>query len=96
MRRIDLSREVRISPSGITRMLDRLEATGLVGKKACAKDARVTYAVLTPEGKRKLEEARTTHVASVRALFSERFDTDELQALASLLERLPMTTTPCD
>jgi hypothetical protein len=32
----------------------------------------------------------------VRALFSERFDKDELQALASLLERLPMTTTPCD
>src|SRR5205814_1544117 len=28
MRRIDLSREVRLSPSGITRMLDRLEATG--------------------------------------------------------------------
>jgi DNA-binding MarR family transcriptional regulator len=30
MRRIDLSREVRLSPSGITRMLDRLETTGLV------------------------------------------------------------------
>ena len=63
---------------------------------SCAKDARVTYAVLTPEGTRKLEEARKTHVASVRALFSERFDKDELQTLASLLERLPMTTTPCD
>ena len=37
MRRIDLSREVRLSPSGVTRMLDRLEATGLVeiGRASC-------------------------------------------------------------
>src|SRR4029079_16824842 len=59
MRRIDLSREVRISPSGITRMLDRLEATGLVGKKACAKDARVTYAVLTDDGVQQLRAYST-------------------------------------
>src|SRR5204863_8782424 len=47
MRRIDLSREVRLSPSGITHMLDRLEATGLVKKGLCSQDARVTYAVPT-------------------------------------------------
>ena len=49
--------------------------------------------MLTPKGKRKLAEARTTHVASVRALFSERFDREELESLASLLERLPMRET---
>jgi hypothetical protein len=56
----------------------------------------VTYAVLTPQGEQKLGEARKTHVASVRALFSERFDKDELETLASLLERLPLRDTPCD
>ncbi len=50
----------------------------------------MTYAVLTAKGQKKLAEARTTHVASVRALFSERFDREELESLASLLERLPM------
>jgi len=96
LKRVDLSERVLLTPSGITRLLKGLETAGYVSNRPCAEDARVTYAVLTPEGTRKLEEARKTHVASVRALFSERFDKDELQALASLLERLPMTTTPCD
>ena len=96
LKRVDLAESVLLTPSGITRLLKGLEAAGWVTNRPCAEDARVTYAVLTPEGTRKLEEARKTHVASVRALFSERFDKDELQALASLLERLPMTTTPCD
>jgi hypothetical protein len=52
--------------------------------------------VLTPEGTKKLDEARATHVASVRALFSERFDKNELETLASLLERLPLRDSACD
>ena len=74
MRRIDLSREVRLSPSGITRMLDRLEATGLVGKSACAKDARVTYAVLTDAGMKKLRECSPAHLAAVERLIGERLE----------------------
>jgi hypothetical protein len=35
-------------------------------------------------------------VASVRALFSERFEQDELETLASLLERLPLRDSSCD
>jgi DNA-binding MarR family transcriptional regulator len=52
--------------------------------------------VLTPKGRRKLNEARKTHLASVRALFSERFDKEELESLASLLERLPQREIPCE
>ncbi len=50
MRRIDLANELRLSPSGITRLLDRLEDQGLVGKGACKEDARVSYAILTDAG----------------------------------------------
>jgi DNA-binding MarR family transcriptional regulator len=96
LKRVELAESVLLTPSGITRLLKGLEEAGWVSNRPCKEDARVTYAVLTPKGSRKLEEARKTHVASVRALFSERFEQDELQALASLLERLPMTTTPCD
>jgi DNA-binding MarR family transcriptional regulator len=78
------------------RVLKGLEEAGWVSNRPCAEDARVTYAVLTPAGKKKLEQARKTHVASVRALFSERFDHDELETLALLLERLPHRDDPCD
>ena len=96
LKRVDLAERVLLTPSGITRLLKGLEEAGYVCNRPCAEDARVTYAVLTPVGKKKLEQARKTHVASVRALFSERFDRDELESLASLLERLPHRDDPCD
>lgn len=96
LKRIELSERVLLTPSGITRLLKGLERAGYVGNRPCKEDARVTYAVLTPKGRHKLEEARKTHVASVRALFSERFDKDELESLASLLERLPQREIPCE
>lgn len=88
MRRIDLANETRLSPSGVTRMLDRLEATGLVGKGACASDARVSYAVLTESGRRKLTECSVDHFAAVEQLLGERFDEGELDSLVTLLGRL--------
>jgi DNA-binding MarR family transcriptional regulator len=88
MRRIDLANEVRLSPSGITRMLDRLETTGLVEKGSCASDARVTYAVLTDAGLSKLEECSRDHFAAVDRLLGERLDGTELSQLADLLGRL--------
>ena len=96
LKRVELAEKVLLTPSGITRLLKGLEAAGWVSNKPCAEDARVTYAVLTPEGTKKLDEARETHVASVRALFSERFEKDELETLASLLERLPLRDSACD
>lgn len=95
MRRIDLSREVRLSPSGITRMLDRLEATGLVEKGACAEDARVTYAVITDAGMRKLRECAPDHFAAVERLIGERLGDEEIEVLSELLGRLSDLDDDC-
>jgi DNA-binding MarR family transcriptional regulator len=88
MRRVDLSRDVRLSPSGVTRMLDRMEATGLVEKGACKQDARVSYAVLTEAGMDKLQQAWPDHVAAVERLLGQRLDDRELESLKGLLERV--------
>ena len=95
MRRIDLSREVRLSPSGITRMLDRLETTGLVEKGSCAKDARVTYAVLTDAGMKKLRECSPAHLAEVERLMGERLSEEEIESLSALLGRLSDLDDDC-
>jgi MarR family 2-MHQ and catechol resistance regulon transcriptional repressor len=95
MRRIDLSREVRLSPSGITRMLDRLETTGLVEKGSCAKDARVTYAVLTDAGMRKLQECSPDHFAAIERLIGERLSEEEIESLGRLLGRLSDLDDDC-
>ena len=87
LRRVDLVDRLLLTPSGITRLLDGLEAAGLVDKATCESDARVTYAVLTDEGYAKLREASRTHMADIDAAFSG-FRADELETLASLLGRL--------
>ena len=89
MRRVDLAEGLGLTPSGVTRLLDGLEREGLVGKRTCNADARVSYAVLTEAGREKLERASCSHVGSVRALFEERYTPEELETLAELLGRLP-------
>jgi DNA-binding MarR family transcriptional regulator len=89
LRRIDLANELLLTASGVTRLLDGLERAGYVKKASCASDARVTYAMLTDEGRECFEAASRAHVAAIRALFEERFDKEELETLARLLGRLP-------
>jgi DNA-binding MarR family transcriptional regulator len=89
MRRVDLADALQLSASGVTRLLDGLEEQGLVRKKACSTDGRVTYAALTKSGRRKLEQASSTHTATISALFEQRYTPNELALLAELLARLP-------
>jgi DNA-binding MarR family transcriptional regulator len=89
MRRVDLARGLGLTASGVTRLLDGLEREGLVAKRTCDADARVTYAVLTDAGAERLKLASCSHVGSVRALFEERYTDEELETLADLLGRLP-------
>ena len=89
LRRVDLAEGLALTPSGITRLLDGLEASGLVRKSDCSADARVTYTVLTDDGRERLAQASCSHTAAVRDLFEEHFTNDELETLAELLGRLP-------
>ena len=93
MRRIDLARSVLLTASGITRLLDGLERCGLVAKDRCDSDARVTYAVLTEAGVKKIEEARESHLADIEELFGSRFSPQEREQLTELLGRLPLAHT---
>ena len=89
MRRVDLSARLLLSPSGITRLLDGLQKLGLVEKGTCDADARVTYAVITDEGRRTLEEALCVYHATLSELVGDRLKPAELETLAELLSRLP-------
>jgi DNA-binding MarR family transcriptional regulator len=89
MRRVDLAGVLILTASGVTRLLDGLERAGYVEKATCDSDNRVTYAVLTDEGREKLERASRSHVAAIRSLFGAVLSDEELAALAGLLDRLP-------
>jgi DNA-binding MarR family transcriptional regulator len=92
LRRVDLAERLMLTPSGVTRLLDGLERDGWVRKGSCESDARVTYAVLTDEGRERMESAGRTHVGQIREIFEERYSADELETLVELLGRLPGAT----
>jgi len=93
LRRVDITRAVLLTASGITRLLDGLERAGWVEKRACETDARVSYAVLTESGVEKFEAARRSHNADIEELFGSRFSHEEREQLAELLGRLPLAET---
>jgi len=88
MRRIDLANELRLSPSGITRLLDRLGDQGLVGKGGCKEDARVSYAILTDAGRGKLRDAAPGHIEDIERHLADVLDEDEMRTLTELLGRI--------
>jgi len=85
---VDLAEQVLLTASGITRLLDGLEQSGLVERGSCATDRRVVYAVLTDAGLAKMREASKSHVAQVDELFTENFGEEELEAVGDLLSRI--------
>ena len=58
MRRIDLAEKIGLTASGVTRLLNPLEKIGLVTRETNERDARVSYVVITPNGKKIFEEAK--------------------------------------
>ncbi len=59
MRRIDLAEAVGLTASGVTRLLLPMEKIGLVRRESNRDDARSSFVLLAPGGKRKLEEGMT-------------------------------------
>jgi DNA-binding MarR family transcriptional regulator len=95
MRRIDLANELNLSPSGITRLLDRLEDQGLVGKGECKSDARVSYAILTDAGLAKLRDASPGHIEDIEQRMSAVLSDEEMKTLAALLGRVSEADRSC-
>jgi len=93
MRMSDLATSVRMSQSGASRLVDRVERAGHVVRHECDADGRVLYAQLSETGKARLLEARPTYVAGVQGRFVERLDLRLLRKLAAGWKRSQPTLT---
>lgn len=83
-----LADRLLLSRSGLTRLIDRLAARGLVERHSCDSDRRGTYARLTPAGLERFEEARPTHLRGVREQFLNRLENKDLESLAAIWDRV--------
>jgi DNA-binding MarR family transcriptional regulator len=84
----DLAKHAILTPSGLTRLVDKLSREGWVERRRCGADARVVYAVLTDAGMAKLESAYPTHVRGVREHFLDWLSPVQQHAVADALGEL--------
>ena len=82
-----LAAEASLSLSRVSRIVDVLEARGLVRREACASDARAVEAHLTDAGLALARAAQATHVESVRERFLDRLEPGEAELLAAVFAR---------
>ena len=88
LRMSDLAAQVTLSPSGLTRAVDRLEQAGLVSRASCPSDRRGAFAVLTDRGREVLEQALPRHLADIQEHFTGVLSPDELSAFTGALRKL--------
>jgi DNA-binding MarR family transcriptional regulator len=94
MRMVDVSAALRLSKSGVTRLVDRLTAQGLVIRAACPKDRRVIWAMLTDEGRVTAAAAAPAVATGLAQLLAGRLSPAELEALTETLRRLAPPAGP--
>jgi DNA-binding MarR family transcriptional regulator len=88
LRLADMARAALLSRSGLSRLVDRLEAAGLLGREPCEDDARGAYAVLTPNGLQALRRCWKVYGPQIEALVGRRLTAPEARRLRELLGRL--------
>ncbi|HET9848967.1 MAG TPA: MarR family transcriptional regulator [Candidatus Dormibacteraeota bacterium] len=86
LRMTDLSERVRLSPSGVTRLVDRLAREGLIKRLRCASDRRGTWAILTAAGRERIDRVTPIHLRGVRDYFARRISSGQMSNLAAALE----------
>ena len=83
----DLSRISCVDTGAMTRMLDRLEAKGLLRRRPCAKDRRVVQLELTSDGAR-LCRAIPFGLARINNRLLTGFTRSEFETLKDFLRRM--------
>jgi DNA-binding MarR family transcriptional regulator len=88
MRMSNLADRVLLSRSGITRLVDRLVADGMVERTVCPTDLRGAEAAITPAGTDRLRAAAVTHLEGIHRLFLDVIPVDEQAAIERGLTRV--------
>lgn len=86
--RIDLAKQLYVSPSTVTRMAAPLEKLGVVSREADPRDARLAYVVLTDAGQELVVNARASLDVMAADIFRDRWTKADITTLAELLGRL--------
>lgn len=83
----ELVEHVVLSPSGLTRLVDRIEKAELVERHLCPSDRRAFEVELTAKGRAAREQSWPIYARAVAQGFGNRYSDEEATQLAELLKR---------
>ena len=85
LRMAELQDRSLFTRSGMTRLIDRMEAAGLVARQPVAGDRRGVLVVLTPAGEQRHQEAFEAHLPVIEREFARRLTPAQQRAVADAL-----------
>jgi DNA-binding MarR family transcriptional regulator len=89
-----LSTELLVTAGNVTGLVDRLEAQGLVSRRAGSEDARVRIVKLTADGKRLAQREVRRHERLLARIFAA-LEPSEQSAIAHSLDRVRSAVEAC-
>lgn len=94
LRMSDLAAQTTLTTSGITRVVDRLQRSGLVERVNCDTDRRGTWAEVTEAGQELMEATLPTHLADIEKWFTGLLSDDQVETLVDTLRVLRTALRP--
>lgn len=82
-----IGQKILLASSSITYVVDKLEKKHYLKRKACPNDRRITYAVITQEGKEFMDEIFPNHVKAMDTILGG-LDSDEKEFMIIQLKKL--------
>ena len=84
----ELASSVVLSPSGLSKLLDRMEASGLIRRDPDPSDARSTFAAITPQGRSLVKKVRKSHHELLQRTFGDALDDRDVADLSRIMGRI--------
>ena len=84
----ELINATAFTSGGVTRLVDRMEAAGLVERRACPSDRRVQWVGLTEKGHDVLERATAVHLEGIQEHLIDALREDEVENLNAILAKV--------
>jgi DNA-binding MarR family transcriptional regulator len=84
----ELADAIVLRRSNLTRLIDRLEAAGLVYRESCPTDRRGAFAVITEAGLAMRQQMWPVYAEAIAKYFAQHLSDTEVEVLAETLKRI--------
>jgi DNA-binding MarR family transcriptional regulator len=88
LRHRDLHRRMLLAKYNLSRLLDRMEADGLIGRQPVDDDARGEYVRVTTQGRDMQKRMWPVYRRAIAKHFSSRLGLDDIEQLLRILDKL--------